>query len=128
MSLIRIEDRKKWTNAFVVLVSVLTGFLVISATMQLGEWLDLEAKVKHLLMTVQGLGIVAGVCAFFIIQKNKKSSSYLQECYMELVKVVWPDRSSVVKSTFVILIGVSLISLVFLGMDVVFRKLLEWIY
>ena len=94
----------------------------------IGEWLDLEAKIKHYLMVVQGLGIVSGICVFFIIQKNKKSSSYLQECYKELVKVIWPDRSSVVKSTFIILIGVSLISLIFLGMDVVFRKSLEWIY
>ena len=128
MSVIKIEDQKKWINAFVVLGCVFLGYLTIKGAGQLGEWLDLEAKVQYFMALVQGSGILAGLIAFLVIQKNKTSSSYLKECYLELVKVIWPDRESVVKTTIVILIGVTIISLIFLGMDVIFRKLLELVY
>ncbi|MCY4524255.1 MAG: preprotein translocase subunit SecE [Halobacteriovoraceae bacterium] len=128
MPLIKTEDQKKWINAFVVLVSVISGYLTIKGTIQVGEWLDLEAKYQYFMATVQGTGILAGLAAFLIIHRNKTSSSYLRECYSELVKVIWPDRESVVKTTIIILIGVTIISLIFLGMDVVFRKLLELVY
>ena len=128
MSVIKTEDQKKWINAFVVLCCAIVGYLTITGGGQLGEWLDLEAKVSYYTAIIQGSGILAGLIAFLIIQKNKTSSSYLQECYLELVKVIWPDRESVIKTTIVILIGVSIISLIFLGMDVIFRKLLELVY
>lgn len=128
MAVIKEEDRTKWINAFVALVGILLGLLAIRATLQLGEWWDLEAKIPYFMGVTQGLGIVAGLSTFFIIKNHSGASAYLQECYGELLKVVWPDRESVVKATIVILIGVTVISLVFLGVDVIFRKLLELVY
>ena len=128
MSVIKIEDQRKWINAFVVLGCVIVGYLAIKGIQQVGEWLDWEAKVQYFMAIIQGTGILAGLITFLVIQKNKTSSSYLRECYLELVKVIWPDRESVIKTTIVILIGVTIISLIFLGMDVIFRKLLELVY
>ena len=52
----------------------------------------------------------------------------MNEVYAELTKVVWSDREVASKLTVGIVVGVSIISLIFLGFDVAFQKLLELIY
>ena len=79
-------------------------------------------------MVSQGVGIVIGLGTFIAIIKNKNASSHLQEVYDELVKVVWPDRDSVIKVTIGIIIGVSIVSSILVGIDFSFQKILELIY
>lgn len=128
MSLIKAEDSKKWINSFVAIVAILICYIVIQFMEQMGEWFDLEAKIKHFIAVSQGIGIVTGLVFFISVMKNKKASTHLKEVYDELVKVVWPDNDSVVKSTIGILIGLAILSGVFVGVDFLIRKSLELIY
>lgn len=110
MSILKSEDRKKWISTFVMLCSALIGYSIIRFMFQLGEWFDLESQVKYYLGISQVLGLVAGIVAFAVIMKNKKASSYLDEVYDELVKVVWPEKDSVVKLTVGIIIAIAIVS------------------
>lgn len=128
MSVIKSEDSKKWINSFVAVCAILVGYLVIKFLGQMGEWFDLEAKVKNFLMVSQGVGILIGLGTFVFITKNIKAAGHMNEVYAELVKVVWPEKDNVVKSTIGIVIGVSIISGLFVAVDFLFRKLLELAY
>lgn len=128
MSLVRVEDGKKWINAFVAIISILAGFVTIRFAGQLSEWFDLEAKVSNFLALSQGLGILIGLVTFIGILKNKNASTHMQEVYSELVKVVWPDKDSVLKMTVGLVVAVSIISGIFVLIDFTFRKILELVY
>lgn len=128
MSIIKAEDSKKWINFFVALISILCGYLTIKFLGQMGEWFDLEARIPYFLGVSQGLGIVIGLAVFLIVKGNAQAREHLDEVYSELVKVIWPDSESVVKSTIGILIGLAILSSVFVGVDYVFRELLNLIY
>ena len=128
MSIVRSEDSRKWINSFVAIVSILAGYITIQFMEQLSEWFDLEAKINHFLYVSQGLGIAVGLGTFIGIVKNKNASTHMQEVYDELVKVVWPDRDSVIKVTIGIIIGVAFISSILVGIDFSFQKILELIY
>jgi preprotein translocase SecE subunit len=61
----------------------------------------------------QVLGVLVGLSAFIVILKNSTSSSFLEDVYKELLKVVWPDRSQTWKYTVVIMILVTIMGFVF---------------
>ena len=128
MSLLKTEDNRKWISFFLVVVGAIAAFVMISFLEQLSEWFDLEAKVGNFQILSQVVGIVTGVLTFFIILKNEQASKYLNEVYSELTKVVWSDREVAFKLTIGIIIALSILSMIFLGFDVGFRKFLDLIY
>ncbi|OIQ15403.1 MAG: preprotein translocase subunit SecE [Bacteriovorax sp. MedPE-SWde] len=127
MSLIKSEDSKKWINSFVAIVSAISGIIVIRFSEQMGEWFDLEAKIPNFPITVQVVGILIGLVVFISITKNRNASSYMDEVYAELVKVVWPNKDEVIKITIGLLIALSIVSGIFVFIDFGFRKILELI-
>ena len=128
MSIVKSEDSRKWINSFVAVISILSGFVTIRFLEQMSEWFDLEAKVSNFLYLSQGVGIAIGLVTFIGIIKNKNASTLMQEVYDELVKVVWPERDSVVKLTIGIIIALAFVSGILVGIDFSFRKLLSLIY
>lgn len=128
MSIIKGEDNKKWINAFVVIVSFLVGYIFIRFAVTMGEWFDLEAKINYFKAISQISGVVVGVITFLIIIKHKEAVTYLDEVYGELVKVVWPDKDSVVKLTVGIIIGITIVSGILVLIDYLFIQLLSLIY
>ena len=65
---------------------------------------------------------------FIFIQKNHEAVTHLKEVYDELVKVIWPDKDSVVKVTIGIIIAVSIVSGVFVLVDYIVQQLLNLLY
>lgn len=128
MSAIRSEDGKKWINAFIALLAILVGFVSIQFMNQLGEWFDLEAKIAHFLLVKQFVGVLLGLVTFVGIVKNKAAFAHLEEVYSELLKVVWPENDVVLKLTVGIIVGVSIVSMIFVFVDFVFSKLLDLFY
>ncbi|SRR5690606_19780281 len=128
MSIVKKEDGKKWINAFVAIISIISGFLTIRFVGQLSEWFDLEAKVNNFVLISQAVGVVVGLAMFIGIFKSKNASSHLSEVYDELVKVVWPDRDTVFKVTVGIVISLAIVSAIFVGVDYLFRALLDLFY
>ena len=64
----------------------------------------------------------------FFIQKSKTAYTHLNEVYSELVKVVWPEKDSVLKVTIGIVIGLTFVSLILLGVDYACRTILGFLY
>lgn len=128
MSIVKKEDGKKWINAFVAVISIISGFLTIRFIGQLSEWFDLEAKINNFVLISQAIGVVVGLSMFIGIFKSKNASSHLIEVYDELVKVVWPDRDTIFKVTIGIVISLAIVSAIFVGVDYMFRALLNLFY
>lgn len=128
MSIIKAEDSNKWINFLIAIVAILCGFVTIKFLGQMGEWFDLEAKIPYFQGVAQGIGIVIGLGVFAGVKANSLAKQHLGEVYAELVKVIWPDSESIVKSTVGILIGLSILSSIFVGVDYAFRELLNLIY
>ena len=128
MSLLKTEDAKKWINAFVAICCIIFCYTVIAFWGQLGEWFDLEARVKHFELIGQAMGIFSALGVFIYLVKNESSATLMQEVYEELTKVVWPTRDTVVRITMIVIVGVSILSSIFVGVDYIFRQLLEQIY
>lgn len=128
MSIVKKEDGKKWINSFVAIISIISGFLTIRFVQQMSEWFDLEAKINNFVLISQGIGVVVGLSIFISIFKNKNAASHLSEVYEELVKVVWPDRDTVFKVTIGIVISLAIVSAIFVGVDYLFRALLDLFY
>ena len=128
MSLVKSEDSQKWINAFIAVVSVISGYVSIQFLQQMGEWFDLEAYVPNYLLTVQGVGIVVGVVVFLSIFKNRNAHAHLNEVFAELVKVVWPDKDTILKVTMGLVVGLSIVSGFFVIVDYASRTLLELLY
>jgi preprotein translocase subunit SecE len=128
MSIIKSEDSSKWINALVAIAALLAGFIVTKFLDQLGAWFDLEAKISNFSFVSQGLGVVVGIATFVIILKNSKTSSYLQEVYNELVKAVWPSKDTTLKTTMGLVVGLAIVSGVFVFVDFVFKKIMSFVY
>lgn len=128
MSIIKSEDSRKWITAITVIAAVLAGFVVYKFANQMGDWFDLETKISNYSIVAQGLGFVAGLGTFIYILKNSETSSYLQEVYNELLKVVWPSKDATVKMTIGIAIALVIVSAIFTTVDFIFKKILEFVY
>ena len=128
MSIIKSEDSRKWITALVVIAGALAGFVVYKFVGQLGDWFDLETKVSNFNVVAQGLGFVTGLGTFIYIMKNNETSTYLQEVYNELVKVVWPSKDATVKMTIGIAIALVVVAAIFASVDFIFKKVLEFLY
>lgn len=128
MSLLKLEDSKKWINAFVVVCCLVVAYLMNKIFLFAGDWLELESKVDHYATLAQLVGFGVGLITFIVLLKVKKIQSHLGEVFAELVKVAWPDKDSTTKLTIGMLIALTIVSSFFLFADFIFQKILELIY
>jgi preprotein translocase subunit SecE len=128
MSILKTEDKNKWINAFLAVSSILAAYVSITFLKLLSEWFDLEAKISNFIVLAQGLGILLGIATFVVVLKNSKAMTFLEEVYAELVKVTWPDKDSITKSTIGIIIGVTILAGLFVLVDFIVQKLLGLVY
>ena len=128
MSLIKSEDSGKWINGLAALISVVCGFLVSKFIDQMGIWIDLETKLPNISLISQVLGVLVGVIIFVYLLKSSKTSSYLNEVYDELVKVVWPTKDATMKITIGVGVALIIVASIFVSVDFVFKKILSVVY
>ena len=128
MPALKESDRTKWINALIAVGALIVSYALIKLLYQVGDWMDLEARVNSFRSMAQGAGIVAGIITFVAILKNKKAYAYLDEVYGELLKVTWSDKDSTLKLTVVIVIGVTIAAVVLGLMDFGIRNVLELLY
>lgn len=113
MSTATISDNgKKWIQASVAVICMVTGYVLMSFFETLGEWFELESKIANFNAVIQVLSVLIAGGVFFYIMKNKKTSTYLEEVWNEIVKVIWPDRSATGRHTIGIMIGVGIVGFI----------------
>ncbi len=113
MSMTSTNEGKKWIQATLALSCIFLGYIVVSFFEKMAEWFVLESKIPYFYAITQALGVVVGLSTYIIILRNPKSSSFLDDVFQELIKVVWPDRNQTWKYTVLIMIGVTIMGFVF---------------
>ncbi|MBP5295846.1 MAG: preprotein translocase subunit SecE [Bacteriovoracaceae bacterium] len=132
MSLIKIEDKSKWVNAFIIVCAIFMVYISARFFYQLSDWFDLEARLfggsGKFTYFAQGGGLLVGIGTYLLLRYRKSVMQHLDEVYTELVKVIWPDRDSTFKVTIGIMIAVAIISGILVFVDFVVNKGLNLIY
>jgi preprotein translocase subunit SecE len=121
----RVEPSKNGTSAGDLLKYVLCAALIAGGLFVFywfnGQW----PSVVRVLSVVAGL-IAAGVL-FMTTAKGAQTREFLSESRFELRKVVWPTRQEALRTTWVVMIAVVLISLILAGFDQVISFAVQWL-
>jgi preprotein translocase subunit SecE len=128
MAVLKQEDGRKWLNTFLIIVSIILGYIFYSLINKASGFWDLEAKIPYINSLAQVLGVFCGLLSFVLTSRNKVIMTYLTEVYDELVRVVWPTRDETVKLTIGILIGIIILSILLGTVDFVVSKLMRLLY
>ena len=66
-------------------------------------------------------GLVLGAVVFMTTRKGADTREFLSESRFELRKVVWPTRQEALRTTWIVILMVVVISLILAGFDVVIQ-------
>jgi preprotein translocase subunit SecE len=83
---------------------------------------DLSTPLRALMVVA---GVVAAGFVFASSDRGVRTREFLFESRFELRKVVWPTRQEAMRTTWVVMLAVLIISLLLSGFDVVIRALVK---
>ncbi|ALN59147.1 MULTISPECIES: preprotein translocase subunit SecE [Lysobacter] len=72
-------------------------------------------------------GLVAGAAVFMLSAKGAQTREFLSESRFELRKVVWPTRDEALKTTWVVMVAVLILSLILSGFDWVIQAAVKFL-
>jgi preprotein translocase subunit SecE len=107
------NEGKKWIQATVAVVCILTGYVLVNFFDKLAEWFSLETLIPYFFVVTQVLSVLISIAVFIVVMKNPRSSEFLTNVYQEVMKVVWPDTQQTWRHTFVILAAVTIFGFIF---------------
>lgn len=107
------NEGKKWIQASLAVVCIFLGYIIISFFEKMAEWFVLESRIPYFFVLSQTIGVLVGLTAYVMTLKNPKSSEFLSDVYVEISKVVWPDRQQTWRYTVIIMILVTILGFVF---------------
>ena len=116
-------DIAKYVVAALVLIAglfVWFWFSVPERASQLGTW---TAQLRGLAVVA---GLIVAAAVFLGTAKGRVTREFLSESRFELRKVVWPTRQEAVRTTWVVVAMVIILSLLLGGFDFVIQKLTQW--
>ncbi len=102
-------DVVKYVLAIVLVAAGVAGYIWFA------QW---PGALRALLVAA---GLVAGALVFFTSRKGEETREFLSEARFELRKVVWPTRQEALRTTWVVMIAVVVISLILAGFDTVIQ-------
>ncbi len=121
----RAEQSKAVTSAADILKYALALFLVVAGLFAFywfsGEW----PTVARVLSVIGGL--IAGGAVFMMTRKGVQTREFLTESRFELRKVIWPTRQEAIRTTWVVIVAVIVMSLLLAGFDQVIRLCLKFL-
>ena len=88
-------------------------------------WFADWATALRALVVVAGL--VAGIGVFLTSAKGRQTLEFLSESRFELRKVVWPTRQEAMRTTWVVMIAVAILSLILAGFDLIIQAAVKFI-
>jgi len=70
---------------------------------------------------------IAALVVFMVLLRHPKVNTVMEEVILELKKVTWPSKNDVMKSTWVVLVCIVIISLILAGFDVMWGKVIGYL-
>ncbi|TZF91676.1 preprotein translocase subunit SecE [Cognatilysobacter lacus] len=83
---------------------------------------DLSTPVRAIMVIA---GVLAGALLFATSGRGGRTRSFLSESRFELRKVVWPTRQEALRTTWVVMLAVLILSVLLAGFDVVIQALVK---
>jgi preprotein translocase subunit SecE len=101
------------------IVNYVLALALVAAGVFAFYWFSDWATVLRGLIVAAGL--IAGGVVFLTTAKGVQTREFLSESRFELRKVVWPTRQEALRTTWVVMIAVLILSLILAGFDVVIQ-------
>ncbi len=102
-------------------VKYVVALLLVAAGVFGFYWFENWATAVRALLVV--VGVLAGAAVFAGSAKGAQTREFLSESRFELRKVVWPTRQEALRTTWVVMLAVLIISLMLAGFDAV----IQWV-
>ena len=102
-------------------VKYVVALLLVAAGVFGFYWFQDWATALRALLVVAG--VLAGTAVFATSTKGAQTREFLSESRFELRKVVWPTRQEALRTTWVVMLAVLIISLMLAGFDAV----IQWV-
>ncbi|MFA0922095.1 preprotein translocase subunit SecE [Xanthomonas fragariae] len=129
----KIEPSKSASAASADIVKYVISALLVVAGLFVWFWFSAPERATQLGVWTPQLralavimGLVAGVFVFFGAGKGLETREFISESRFELRKVVWPTRQEAIRTTWVVIVVVIILSLLLGGFDFVIQKLTQW--
>ncbi len=119
-------EQSRTTASGVDLTRYALALLLVVAGVFAFYWFDGRWPVVARVLAVVG-GLAAGTIVFLTSTKGGQTREFLSEARFELRKVVWPTRQEAMRTTWVVILVVIVISLILAGFDVVIQALVKWL-
>jgi preprotein translocase subunit SecE len=121
----RVEQAKAAGSAGDI-VKYALALLLVAAGVFAYYWFDGQwpEAVRVLAVVV---GLVGGAVVFLTSGKGMQTRGFLSEARFELRKVVWPTRQETMRTTWVVIAVVILLSLMLAFFDVVIQWAVKWL-
>jgi preprotein translocase subunit SecE len=110
-----VGDIVKYVLAVALVVAGVFGYI----------WFDQWPTALRALLVLAGL--LASAAVFFTSSKGLQTREFLSESRFELRKVVWPTRQEALRTTWVVIIAVVILSLILAGFDLVIQFVVKTI-
>jgi preprotein translocase subunit SecE len=107
------------------IVKYVLALALVAAGVFAFYWFSDWATVLRGLIVAAGL--IAGAVVFLTTAKGAQTREFLSESRFELRKVVWPTRQEAMRTTWVVMIAVALLSLILAGFDVVIQAIVKFL-
>jgi len=119
----RAEPNKSGASAGDV-VKYALALLLVAAGVFAFYWFDGQWPTALRVLAVVA-GLAAGAIVFMTSVKGVQTREFLSESRFELRKVVWPTRHEAMRTTWVVVLVVIVMSLILAGFDVVIQWLVK---
>ncbi len=102
------------------------ALLLVAAGLFAFYWFDGQWPSSVRVVAVIG-GLVAATLVFLMTEKGGHTREFLSEARFELRKVVWPTRQEAMRTTWVVIAVVIVLSLMLAFFDVVIQTAVKWL-
>jgi len=120
----KVEQSKAGTSAGDIAKYVLA--LALVATGLVAWWWFNGQWATPLRSLAVAAGLVLGAVVYLTTSKGRDTREFLAESRFEMRKVVWPTREEAMRTTWVVVIVVIVLSLLLAGFDFAIQALIEW--
>lgn len=120
-------DNRKIIISSYLISSMVAWFLSRSFVVWLSTTVYEIRRLPGLKIGLELVPAIAALVVFMVLLRHPKVNTVMEEVILELKKVTWPSKNDVMKSTWVVLVCIVIISLILAGFDVMWGKVIGYL-